>query len=773
MFALYYNGIYGLILIAITLYFLPSSWARRASLIVSGILLALFVNALSLIPSLLNSNGGLLISNSIHYFPAVDFDIQYRINGLGLLFYSLITGIGCLVFFYAFYYMRFKDTLNAFFAYLTLFAAAMLGIVASNNLILLIIYWELTTITSYLLIGYKHQYERSREAALQGLLTTVIGGLALIAAAAFILISADTLNIHTLLQQPSLLQNSPYLGIITALLILSALTKSAQFPFHYWLPSAMEAPTPVSTYLHSATMVTAGVYLLALFHPILHIVSWWYPTLITVGLATMLTGGWMALRSNDIKMILAYTTVYALGSMIYLLANSKPLALEAMVVFLVVHALYKAALFMLAGFLEVTYETRNIYQMDGLWRISPLASIVLIINCASMASLPPFFGFFAKQLALEAKLSSPDLTLLLEILTFLASGLIALQGFRLIFQILPQRHTQLPKPSKILLAPSTLLTILTISFSLLPYAWNKLRLGHLAAQSITPITHQTTWFSLQNYTSLSTLLSALITVIGFILWLAYNPLIKMARGIQILDKIMPTSLYFRGLLGLAFLGNWVNERFQNGNLQNYLSSLWVFFTFFPLLALFIFPPNTISLSITEHLPLSDIVLACFAVLSALMAVILRKPIMILASLSITGFVMAIIFLIHGAADVAITQVLVDTLIVILFVINLHRLPTLTIDNKLDNKERLTSIILAAVVGGTIGYILFLITQYHLPTNLSQFFLQNSLDEAHGRNVVNVILVDFRAFDTLGEIIVVTAAAIGILGLITKHGESSS
>lgn len=771
MFAVYYNGIYVLLALAVLLGFLPNQWARRASLVVAGILGVLFINALTLIPDLAHHTSWL--SPAIHYFPSAQLTIQYRLDGLGLLFYSLITGIGCLVFYFAFFYMRGYEQLRSFFAYLTCFAGAMLGIISANNLLLMFIFWELTTITSYLLIGYKHEAQSARDAAMQGLLTTVLGGLAFIAAMGILAVTSATLNINKLLLQPQLLEHSHYLGVIGALFILAAFTKSAQFPFHYWLPGAMEAPTPVSTYLHSATMVTAGVYLLALFHPVLHTLSWWYPTLITIGLATMLTGGWLALRCNDIKLILAYTTVYALGSMVYLLASGKPLALEAMVVFLVVHALYKAALFTLAGFLEKTYNTRDITQIHGLWRSSPLASIVLIINCASMASLPPFFGFFAKQLALESKLAYPDITLLLEIISFLASGLIALQGIRLIVQMLPQRQGELPRLRYPLLIPSIILTLVTVTFSLSPYAWNQLHLGYLASQSITPITHQPSWLALQNYTSLSTLLSAIITLIGLGLFFIYKPLSKLAIGSQLFDIAGPTAWYNYTLIGFRQAGFWVNKHLQNGNLQNYMSILWVFFITILALSLYIYSPALDQMTLPNSYALADIVLTAITLTSAIMAILMRSPITILAALSILGFVSAVIFLIHGAPDVAITQVLVDTLIVILFVINLYRLPTLTIKNQLSPNEHGVSLILAVIAGGIIGLIVYLVAQHPMSTTLSHFYLNNSFHQAHGQNVVNVILVDFRAFDTLGEIIVVMAAAIGILGLITKHGDQSS
>lgn len=770
MFALYYNGIYWIIALALASWFVSDQWARRISLVTALTLSILFINALALTPSLLAQPDHTWVSPLTEYLPSAGLAIQYRISGLGLLFYILITGIGSLVFFYAYYYMQAYQKLGSFFAYLILFAGAMLGIVSANNLLLLLIFWELTTITSYLLIGYQHQKQVARQAALQGLLTTVLGGLALLAACALILIDTHTLSIQALLSQPNLLKQTSHFNLIAVLLVIGAITKSAQFPFHYWLPSAMQAPTPVSTYLHSATMVNAGIYLLAVFHPILHELSWWYPTLTTLGLATMLTGGWLALRSTDIKMILAYTTIYALGSMVYFLAGSKALVLEAVVIFLVVHALYKAALFMLAGFLEKTFNTRDILQIQGLWRTSPLASLILIINCASMASLPPFFGFFAKQLAFEAKLASPDLKLLLEVLTFTASGLVALQGIRFIMQMLPQKSEQSISPKRILLIPSTILTLLTLSFSLLPYAWDKLRLSHLATQSLTPITHQTTWLSLQEYTSISTILCLIITLLGIVMYLLDKPLLKLAHLSQHLDILAPTTIYNSTLCGINACGSWINRRFQNGNLQNYLSILWAFFTVIIILGFLVEPPHWQKLNLTFQSSTADIILACLCIASALLAVVVRTPITILASLSILGFVMAIIFLIHGAIDVAITQVLVDTLIVILFVINLHRLPTLTIKNQISLPERWMSIIIATITGGIIGYIVLLLTQHPLPQSVSQFFIDNSLPQAKGRNVVNVILVDFRAFDTLGEIIVITAAAIGILGLISKHGE---
>ncbi|MEM7131491.1 MAG: proton-conducting transporter membrane subunit [Chloroflexota bacterium] len=395
--------------------------------------LSIFVALLNVQNEVVNGN---LIQGSIPWIPSLGVALSWQIDGLSLLFGLLISGIGALVLVYASGYLAGDKQLGRFYLYLLIFMAAMLGLVFSANLLMLFIFWELTSISSYLLIGYKHRYQSSRSAALQALLVTGGGGLAFLAGILLLAQVAGTLEIDQLAAQSQMIQEHPFYLAIILLMLLGAFTKSAQFPFHFWLPNAMAAPTPVSAYLHSATMVKAGVYLVARMTPVLGNSALWFGLLTTVGAITMIVAAFLAWHQTDLKRILAYTTISALGTLMLLLGVGTSVALKAAMVFLVAHALYKGALFMIAGAVEHQTGSRDIRQLGGLWRVMPLTALSAALAGLSMSGIPPFTGFVSKELFYESTLYTlgagwilTGAALVTNILTVVAAAMAVIRPF--------------------------------------------------------------------------------------------------------------------------------------------------------------------------------------------------------------------------------------------------------------------------------------------------------------------------------------------------------
>nr|MDQ3396786.1 Na(+)/H(+) antiporter subunit A [Deinococcota bacterium] len=363
--------------------------------------MSLFVYFLSLVPRV---SAGEEIVESLPWVPALDVSLSFYLDGLSLLFALLISGIGTLIMIYAGGYLKGHPGIGRFYLFILAFMGSMLGLVLTGNLVTLFVFWELTSLTSYLLIGFNHESEASRKAALQALLVTGLGGLVMLAGFVMIALIGGSLEFTTVLGQGDLLREHPLYLAVLLLVLAGAFTKSAQFPFHFWLPSAMEAPTPVSAYLHSATMVKAGVYLLARMSPVLAGTEAWFYIVTTFGAVTMLVGGYLALTKTDLKRVLAYSTVSALGTLVLLLGLASPAAATAAIVFLLAHALYKGAFFMLAGAVDHETGTRNILTLGGLRRVMPLTAAIALLAAVSLAGFGPVFSFIAKELLLEAVL---------------------------------------------------------------------------------------------------------------------------------------------------------------------------------------------------------------------------------------------------------------------------------------------------------------------------------------------------------------------------------
>jgi multicomponent Na+:H+ antiporter subunit A len=766
----------------------------------TGWVLALFPFALvAFFGRNLPMSPGARFITSWSWVPSLGVDLSFALDGLSLTFVLLVSGIGALVLIYSGAYFGEQPGGGRFFAYLLLFMGSMLGLVLSDNVITLFVFWELTSISSYLLIGFHHHTETSRASALKALLVTGAGGLLLLAGLLLMMLAAVQLGSPleeagriSALFSVDFRQHPLYLPILI-LLLLGAFTKSAQVPFHFWLPAAMAAPTPVSAYLHSATMVKAGVYLLARFHPILGGTIQWETLLIGVGVLTMLVGAIMAAGQRDLKRILAYSTISVLGILTTLLGVGTVLAVEAAVVFLVAHAFYKAALFMVAGNIDHETGTRDVTRLGGLRSLMPVTAFAGILASMSKAGTPPMFGFIGKEALYTAKLDIETIGLWLIIVAVLANVLLV--AMSLVVAIWPffGSFRQTPKspheaPISMLLGP-VLLAGLGMFVGLVPGAFDS-SMGSAMATAILgfPVEMKLKlWHGFSRESVFVMALSGFTLTTGFLLfkklrpWLTrtlelacrlepWGPGIRRAwqEGRLLheltcrLEPLGPTRAYEGLLAGVTRSAQRVTRLIQSGYLRRY-----ILITILAATALVSYPLlHSIQPQLSENawqLRPHEAVVALLILAGAITTVRARYRLTGVAALGVTGLGMALIFVMFGAPDLAITQVMVETLTVILFVLVFYHLPPFV--PRSTRRQRFRDLTISIVAGLLMVFVMLATASIHLEPVLTDFFARQSLSAAHGRNIVNVILVDFRALDTLGEITVLAVAGFGVYALL--------
>jgi multicomponent Na+:H+ antiporter subunit A len=703
------------------------------------------------------------LHESYPWVPALGVNLSFRLDGLGLLFALLITGVGALILVYAGGYLAGHAQLGRLYAFLLMFMASMLGLVLTDNLLALFVFWELTSLSSYLLIGFDHERGEARAAALQALLVTGGGGLALLAGLLLLGQAGGSLELSTLLGQADTLRSHPLYVPGLLLILVGAFTKSAQFPFHFWLPGAMEAPTPVSAYLHSATMVKAGIYLLARLSPALGGTDIWVWTVTVVGGATMLVGAWLALVQSDLKRVLAYSTISALGTLTLLLGLGGTLAVKAAMAFLLGHALYKGALFLVAGALDHETGTRDADRLGGLFRAMPVTALAAGVAALSMAGVPPLFGFLSKELSYEAALHAPAAAwvtagvVAANILLVAVAGVAGLRPF--LGKAIPTPRPAHEAPPSLWLGP---LALAGLSIAL--GVWPALGADVLVSAAGTFVlggavdTHLTLWHGLTPAFALSA-----VTLVGGVSVYAGRGLLRRAASRwDSFGRWGPAGWYELALRALSGLALGQTRLLQSGYLRYYLMIVLV--TTAGLAgATLVGRGRLVEPADWSGLHFYDAGLVVLILLATVATVLARSRLAAIAALGVVGYSVALVFVLFGAPDVAMTQFLVETLTVILFVVVFCHLPESPALSRALARGR--DAMLAAAVGVLMTALVLIATevQYHAP--ISSYFAEHSLPDAHGRNLVNVILVDFRGLDTLGEITVLAVAGVGVYALL--------
>ncbi|MFQ6550208.1 putative monovalent cation/H+ antiporter subunit A [Aestuariibius sp. 2305UL40-4] len=731
---------------------------------------ALFVWFFSLLPEIA---GGQTLRITYEWVPSLGISLSFLIDGLSLTFALLISGIGTLVLLYSNSYLAGDPQYGRFAFFLTAFMLAMLGLVLADNLIALFVFWELTTITSYLLIGYGHETEKGRRSALQALFVTGAGALALLAGLILLGITAGTFEISEILAQAETIRAHELYLPILILLLAGAFTKSAQVPFHFWLPNAMAAPTPVSAFLHSATMVKAGIYLLARFHPAFSGTDVWLWTLTIFGAVTAVFASILALRQTDLKQALAYTTLMALGTLTLFLGQQSGYAITAFVTFLIVHSFYKAALFLVVGCIDHETGTREADVLGGLGRAMPFTAIAAAIAALSMAGFPPFLGFIGKELKYAGALavaSEPVLVagavLLANALMFAVAGIVAFKPFwRPAGGDLPKKPHEAPWP---MLAGPIVLAALGAVLGIYPELIQDSLVNPTVATFLgSP--DQAEELKLWAGVNMPLFLSIATFVIGLVLYAWHRPL--RTRLARIDAATLTLDEKWDGFLdGFRAFAGWQTRIIQSGRLRTYM--LTTFATIFIALGGTIWVRDVWQMS----LDFSGVLwwhwsLAALLIAGSLLAAVTRSRIAAVAALGVVGIGIALIFIVYSAPDVAITQLMVEVLVVVLVAVAMLRLPFL--DRRGESDHRPLDALLSIGVGAVVTVILLGVLQGPLDLRLTEYFESASWTEAFGRNIVNVILVDFRALDTFGEIAVVVIAALSAYALLRTTDRSIS
>jgi multicomponent Na+:H+ antiporter subunit A len=711
----------------------------------------------------------------IDWVPSMDIRLSILIDGLSLTFGLLISGIGALVTLYSTKYLGNHPEYPRFVLFLMLFMVGMLGLVLADNLIALFVFWEVTTISSYLLIGFDSDSAKSRRSALQALLLTGTGGLALLAGMILLGNVAGSFELSVILTMGDEIRADPLYIPILILFLAGAFTKSAQFPFHFWLPNAMAAPTPVSAYLHSATMVKGGIYLMARMNPALGGTEPWFWALVIAGGFTTVFASLLAVRQTDIKQVLAYTTLMALGALTLFIGAGSSDAIKAAMMFLVVHSLYKAALFLMIGLVDHETGTREVDQLRGLARAMPVTFVAGALAAISMAGIPPFFGFIGKEFLYKAGLGHDQAAVWItgsifaaSVLMFVAAGISVARPFLgRLPEALKGTHEG---PAAMWIGP-LILGAMSLWFGVASSVPEDLLVAPATWAVYGDPTIEVDLYLFREVNA-AFILSLVTFAVGFVLYLARMRLRSvMARAIEA-SPLKFDPGWDRTLDGLKALAEWQTRILQSGVLQRYMVIIF--------LTLAIGMGGTIWLkdalgpvALDLAAELDGLLFKHWAVLvfitaGALLTAYSGSRMTAVAALGVVGIGVALIFIMFSAPDVAITQLLVETLTVVLVAVAMLKLPHLNLGRE---ERRPYHAVLSLSIGALVTVVLVAVLQGDIDRRITDYFEIASWPEAYGRNIVNVILVDFRALDTFGEIAVVVIAALAAYALLrgTRYG----
>lgn len=747
----------------------------------------LFASLCRFIPSV---STGVQHTETLNWIPSFDIQFSAHLDGLSLLFGLLITGIGSLVVLYSIYYLKREPALHLFYVYLLLFMGAMLGVVFSDHMLVLYAFWELTSVASFLLIAFWYHRKRSRYGAQKSLLITVFGGIGMLIAFLMIHQATGTFSIQEALQQLDVLKADPLFKPAMVLLLLGAFTKSAQFPFHIWLPDAMEAPTPVSSYLHSATMVKAGIFLVARFTPLFGGNSLWFWLITGTGLVTLLWGSFIAIRQRDLKALLAYSTISQLGLIMSLLgmgsaalykgegasAGFAGAALFAALFHLVNHSTFKGALFMAVGIVDIGVGTRDVKRLGGLYALMPATFLITLISGFSMAGLPPFNGFLSKEMFFAEALAAsklsffslpswgvliPAVALLASIMTFVYSMILVFQTFFGRYQ--PERlEREARDPAAGMLAAPALLAVLVLTMFFWPNIFGRYLIAPALASMLPggPAGNTVTISVWHGWTP--ELVMTLIVVA------AGSGLYIFRKSWQRLHKLLPDGwtldAVYQKLLaaGEGFAGR-STRLYMTGNTTAYLFYIYLVFALF--LGSMLFVQGGFLLDFSRDAPLEVFELIMTAVMAAAaIAIIFAKTRLTAVILNgVLGYSISFFFVIFRAPDLALTQLVVETVTTALFVASFYFLPSFKRENS-TRARRFSKLAVALATGIIFTITALAVKTYSRFESISGFF-ENAAQLSGGENIVNAILGDFRAFDTMLESVVLFIAGIGVYVLI--------
>ncbi|MED3384923.1 Na+/H+ antiporter subunit A [Bacillus subtilis] len=744
------------------------------------------------LPMIRMTQSGETLRSVLEWIPSLGINFTVYIDGLGLLFALLITGIGSLVTLYSIFYLsKEKEQLGPFYVYLLMFMGAMLGVVLVDNVMVLYMFWELTSLSSFLLIGYWYKREKSRYGAAKSLLITVSGGLCMLGGFILLYLITDSFSIREMVHQVQLIAGHELFIPAMILILLGAFTKSAQFPFYIWLPDAMEAPTPVSAYLHSATMVKAGIYVIARFSPIFAFSAQWFWIVSLVGLFTMVWGSFHAVKQTDLKSILAFSTVSQLGMIISMLGVSAAalhyghteyytVAAMAAIFHLINHATFKGSLFMAVGIIDHETGTRDIRKLGGLMAIMPITFTISLIGTFSMAGLPPFNGFLSKEMFFTSMLHVTHFDLfnvqtwgvLFPLFAWIGSVFTFIYSMKLLFKTFRGNYQpeQLEKPAHEapvgMLVPPVILVALAVSlfffpnilsYSLIEPAMNSIYPTLLAGHEKFHV-HISQWHGVTT----ELLMTAGIVVIGTIGYLSLNKW----KGIY---KLFPSKLtlnrLYDKLLTLMEKGSYrVTKQYMTGFLRDYL--LYIFAGFIILIggAFAIKGGFSFKTEGMAKIGVYEIILTLVMISATVATVFARSRLTAIIALGVVGYTLALFFVIFRAPDLALTQLVIETISVALFLLCFYHLPKLRLKTK-TRTFRMTNFIISLGVGVIVTLLGIASSSQRTKDSIASFFVKHSHDLGGGDNVVNVILVDFRGFDTMFEITVLTIAALGIYSMI--------
>lgn len=744
------------------------------------------------LPMIRMTQSGETLRSVLEWIPSLGINFTVYIDGLGLLFALLITGIGSLVTLYSIFYLsKEKEQLGPFYVYLLMFMGAMLGVVLVDNVMVLYMFWELTSLSSFLLIGYWYKREKSRYGAAKSLLITVSGGLCMLGGFILLYLITDSFSIREMVHQVQLIAGHELFIPAMILILLGAFTKSAQFPFYIWLPDAMEAPTPVSAYLHSATMVKAGIYVIARFSPIFAFSAQWFWIVSLVGLFTMVWGSFHAVKQTDLKSILAFSTVSQLGMIISMLGVSAAalhyghteyytVAAMAAIFHLINHATFKGSLFMAVGIIDHETGTRDIRKLGGLMAIMPITFTISLIGTFSMAGLPPFNGFLSKEMFFTSMLRVTHFDLftvqtwgvLFPLFAWIGSVFTFIYSMKLLFKTFRGNYQpeQLEKPAHEapvgMLVPPVILVALAVSlfffpnilsYSLIEPAMNSIFPTLLAGHEKFHV-HISQWHGV----TAELLMTAGIVVIGTIGYLSLNKW----KGIY---KLFPSKLtlnrLYDKLLTLMEKGSYrVTKQYMTGFLRDYL--LYIFAGFIILIggAFAIKGGFSFKTEGMAKIGVYEIILTLVMISATVATVFARSRLTAIIALGVVGYTLALFFVIFRAPDLALTQLVIETISVALFLLCFYHLPKLRLKTK-TRTFRMTNFIISLGVGIIVTLLGIASSSQRTKDSIASFFVKHSHDLGGGDNVVNVILVDFRGFDTMFEITVLTIAALGIYSMI--------